>query len=60
MTGKEITKRVNKIIKMASDPEQAHLEEDKLLGELVKEYAPPHIVAEIQRLERANFPRWCA
>ena len=60
MTGKEITERVNKIIEMAGDPEMAHSEEDELMAELVKEYAPAHIVIEIERLQRADFPRWCA
>lgn len=60
MTEKEITERVNKIIGMAGDAEMAHSEEDDLMAELVKEYAPPHIVTEIERLERADFPRWYA
>lgn len=42
------------------DPEAAHGIEDDLYRLLVARYAPEDIVAEMQRLKDADFPRWYA
>ena len=53
-------KRVDDIIKMSGDPEAAHSEEDDLLVELLTEHLPVDKLSELIRLQKADFPRWCA
>lgn len=60
MTEEEIKKEVDRIIEIKGDFEAAHSEEDDLHMTLIREYCPKHIVDEIERLNDADFPRYCA
>jgi len=60
MNEKELKEKVDKIISMSGDPEAAHLEEDDLHQVIIREFAPVWAVKEIDRLNSADFPRWCA
>lgn len=61
MEKKELEERIDRIIAWGNaDPEASHSHEDELHLELIKEYCPPEIVAEVERLNKAQFPRWCA
>ncbi len=42
------------------DDEQAHIDEDRLHLAVIKAFCPDWVVAEIDRLSKADFARWCA
>lgn len=57
----EIKTEVDNIIEIGDgDPEVAHSYEDRLLLKLLMEYAPADVISELVRLQKADFPRWCA
>lgn len=56
----ELKERVDAIIKVAGDDEQAHSREDELHRELLELYLPSELWVEIVRLDNADFARWCA
>ena len=56
----ELAKRVDEIIAMSDDDEGAHSAEDDLHRMLLKQYLPPTLFEEIERLNNADFERWCA
>ena len=60
MTPEQLKEKVDKIISQGGDPEAAHSDEDELHQELIREFAPKWVVEEIDRLDDADFPRWCA
>ena len=60
MKPSELKERVDSIIAVAYDNEVAHSEEDKLYAELLDEYLPSKLLAEVIRLRKAEFARWCA
>ena len=60
MTKEQLKNRVANIIALSGDPEAAHSEEDALYREIIKELCPSWVVREINKLSKADFPRWCA
>ena len=60
MTHDELKAAVDAIIKIACDNEVAHSREDDLHRELIKQFCPEWVKAEIERLSAAEFERWCA
>ena len=65
MTIKEINERVTKIAEIADDPEYAHMEEDKLLDEVLKAIAgghprPKSLAAAALKANEIEFSRWYA
>lgn len=60
MTEEELKQKVDEIIKISGDPEQAHSNEDDLHIELIQEFCPNWVIKEVQRLSDTDFPRWCA
>lgn len=60
MTPEELAKQVDEIIFIGGDCEAAHSEEDKLHLTLIREFCPEWVIEEIDRLNRADFPRYCA
>lgn len=42
------------------DPETQHANEDALRLSIIRSYAPAEVVAEVDRLAAADFPRWHA
>lgn len=60
MQEKELKEKVDKIISMSDDPESAHSDEDELHQAIIREFAPVWVVEEMDRLDCADFPRWCA
>lgn len=60
MTSEDLKERVDRIISHGSDPEAAHSEEDSLHQHLMREFLPEWAMKEIQRLNDADFARWCA
>lgn len=60
MNKEELKKRVDEIIKISWDDEEAHSLEDDLHMELIKFFCPDYVKREINRLSKADFARWCA
>lgn len=60
MTHEELIEKVDKIIAIGGDDEMAHAREDELHLEVIKKFCPDWIVAEIERLSKADFERWRA
>lgn len=52
--------RIDSIIELSGDDEAAHSEEDKLHIELLQNYLPKELWVELERLNNADFARWCA
>lgn len=59
-THTELVNKVDSVIACGDDPEKAHDMEDKLHLELIDQFCPGWVKAEIQRLSDADFSRWCA
>lgn len=57
---KRLKEVVDGIIEIADDDERAHVEEDDLHRELLREYLPNELLTELERLNDADFNRWCA
>lgn len=56
-----LAKRVTATIHVGKrDDEQAHANEDALHLELIQQFCPAWVKAEIDRLTDADFARWCA
>jgi len=51
---------IDEILQIAGDDEAAHSYEDDLHLELLKKWLPPAMWAELERLNNADFERWCA
>lgn len=60
MSKEELQKRVDEIIAMSGDDERAHSNEDELHLGLIKEFCPDWVKEETERLNKADFARWCA
>ncbi|QRY51753.1 hypothetical protein [Mycolicibacterium septicum] len=60
MTVDDVRATVDAIIAVSDDPEAAHSGEDTLLADLVRQYCPAEIAAEVDRLAAADFERWRA
>jgi len=60
MKEKELIKIVNDIIALSVDDERAHSEEDSLHLKVIREFCPEWVVKQIDRLEKADFQRWCS
>lgn len=63
MTIEELREKVDFLVTVTwpdGDPESAHGEEDSILDALVHQFAPAEFVAEVDRLAKADFPRWMA
>lgn len=60
MTKKELKKKVDEIIALSFDDEAAHSNEDDLHLEVIKLFCPDWVNREIDRLNEADFSRWCA
>jgi len=60
MEKEELKKEVDRIIAMSGDDEAAHSSEDDLHLEVIKNFCPDWVVAEVERLSKADFARWCA
>ena len=60
MNKSQLKKEVDSIIEMAGDDEAAHSNEDILHLALIEEFCPKWVQKEVERLENANFNRWCA
>lgn len=62
MIKSKLKKRVSEIIEIGEDHERAHAEEDSLHIEIIKEFCPKWVIAEIDRLSVADFHKykWCA
>lgn len=60
MTKEELKKRVDNIKAISNNDEEAHRSEDSLRLEVIKEFCPKWVVAEINRLYAVDFHRWFA
>lgn len=60
MTEQQLKKEVDDIISMSGDDEAAHSNEDRLHLQVIKEFCPQWVRIEIERLNNADFARWCA
>ena len=56
----DLLAKVDRIISLSGDPEVAHSEEDELHLEVINKFCPDWVKKEINRLNMADFPRWCA
>jgi len=57
---KQLKILVDKIIEKGWDVEAAHTEEDNLHLTLIMQFCPDWVKEEIERLNKADFPRWHA
>lgn len=56
-----LSEKVDSIIKIIEDSDDdaaAHAEEDSLRLEVIREFCPDWVVAEIERLKETDFARW--
>jgi len=60
MTPKQLKEKIIQVLEVSDDAEIAHSREDALHLELIREFCPDWVVAEIERLSNADFARWCA
>lgn len=60
MTKEKLIKKVDEIIDASGDDEHAHSCEDALHLEVIRKFCPSWVVDEINRLDKADFARWCA
>lgn len=60
MDKEQLKNRVKDILASAWDDEAAHSMEDKLNEDLIDEFCPDWVKAEIKRVREADFNRWCA
>lgn len=60
MSQDELRRRVDKIISHSDDDERAHSEEDGLHRDVIEAFCPDWVQFEIERLNNADFGRWCA
>ena len=60
MTPEQLKDEVDRIISISGDAEYAHLDEDKLHLEVIRQFCPTWVVEEVDRLTSAKFPRWYA
>lgn len=56
----ELVSRIDAILDQhtTGDDELAHAEEDRLLGELLYEYAPTNITNQFDRMHEADWGKW--
>lgn len=55
-----LLEKINKILMEAGDDEIQHSMEDDLHLELINEFCPDWVKEEINKLNNADFHRWCA
>jgi len=55
-----LKKHVDEIIAYSDDDERAHSMEDELHLALLEQWLPPVMWEEVERLNKADFARWCA
>ena len=56
---KELRAKIKVITQMAeTDPEVAHVREDKLMRELALVYMPERLLEDVKELVDTKFPRW--
>lgn len=60
MNQDELKHRVDAVIAKADDDEAAHGMEDQLHLDVIREFCPEWVQAEIKRLTETYFCRWCA
>ena len=60
MDKKALKQEVDDIIRVSDDDELAHNREDILHLEVIREFCPEWVVKEVDRLDEADFHRWCA
>ena len=60
MSPEELKRRVDAVIAKADDDEVAHMMEDTLRLDVIADFCPQWVGAEISRLADADFCRWCA
>lgn len=60
MNEEQLKSRVEGILASAWDDEAAHGEEDNLNEDLIEEFCPDWVKAEIKKVREADFNRWCA
>lgn len=55
-----LKKHVDEIIACSRDDERAHSMEDELHLALLEQWLPPIMWEEVERLNKADFARWCS
>jgi len=61
MNKEDLIENVNGIISVGDDDDEAaHSMEDRLHLEIIEAFCPTWVIEEVNRLNNADFSRWCA